>query len=491
MSILLEYYDDSGNAPHEALGRAARRLLNGGALYLGGGVGIEKLVGAQSAASYSVQQAAGKTVKFEGPLSAVMHGFTLAGSSTASDTPGGSAKVTDPAAAARLRELIDSEASNKREIARYERRLAVAAKQPAPFMPGRTAYDDDAWERRRIGELKAELSQMAAERTKLLATGKVEEGALQEVEQARPGTNFTKVPAKNVAKLKGIIEHYKGMEHGFTTCVRDQVKHGLSDDHAKRRCAVVKDLGEGTTKWRKGGKAKVDEHLEYAIAEAWGRIVAVEDTLGAGMSVALVESSGAGWTPQLRVLAEGMRGDYTLLALAGHPLAEAVFGLGEAFTPTAVAQAQGSVIGSGGKVKKKTYADQGKGTPSVSSFDTKKHPHAAAGSANGGQFVQSGSSGAEVRSVQHRIGAKVDGQFGAKTTAAVKRFQREHRLVVDGVVGKQTALALAGHYAKARSTATGALTDHSRTLLSGLRPSKPKKPKGSAPTRQSGGVKVG
>jgi hypothetical protein len=53
-------------------------------------------------------------------------------------------------------------------------------------------------------------------------------GKVEEVEQVRPGTNFTKIPPQNVARLKGIIEHYKGMAHPFTACVRDQIKHGLS-----------------------------------------------------------------------------------------------------------------------------------------------------------------------------------------------------------------------------------------------------------------------
>ena len=36
----------------------------------------------------------------------------------------------------------------------------------------------------------------------------------------------------------------------------------------------------------------------------------------------------------------------------------------------------------------------------------------------------------------------VDGDFGKDTEAAVKRFQRDHGLTVDGVVGSQTRAAL-------------------------------------------------
>lgn len=111
--------------------------------------------------------------------------------------------------------------------------------------------------------------------------------------------------------------------------------------------------------------------------------------------------------------------------------------------------------------------------------------HAPAGP-GGGQFIQSGSSGAEVRGIQHRVGARVDGQYGSQTTAAVKTFQRTHRLVVDGVVGRQTALALSGQFSKARATAPGALASGQSTHLSGLRPVKAGKP----PGRSRGGVLV-
>lgn len=315
-AALAEWYEDYGNAPHEALGRAARKLSQGGALYLGGGVGIEKQTGGTGQDTYSITRGAkAGGEKFGGPLSAVMRGFTLAGTSTAPDTPGGASKVTDPAAAARLRELTDNERSTRQDIARFEARLKAKTAAPTPFSPMRV--DDDAWEARRLAELKSDLAKIAAERAALLSTGKVEE-----VEQARPGTNFTKIPPQNVAKLKGIIEHYKGMAHGFTTCVRDQVKHGLSEEHAKRRCAVVKDLGEGTTKWRKGGKGgKVKEGaVEDLLVAAESRIAAVDEVLGAGIAVALAEEVGDTGDPMLEELAEAVSRDLAMLAMAGRPL---------------------------------------------------------------------------------------------------------------------------------------------------------------------------
>jgi peptidoglycan hydrolase-like protein with peptidoglycan-binding domain len=69
-----------------------------------------------------------------------------------------------------------------------------------------------------------------------------------------------------------------------------------------------------------------------------------------------------------------------------------------------------------------------------------KHPRG-----RGGKWTfRSGASGAEVRGIQRRVGAKVDGAFGVKTKAAIERFQRAHGLQVDGIVGRQTVAALRG-----------------------------------------------
>lgn len=59
-----------------------------------------------------------------------------------------------------------------------------------------------------------------------------------------------------------------------------------------------------------------------------------------------------------------------------------------------------------------------------------------------------GSSGAQVRTLQTKLNnwgydaGTVDGIFGSKTQAAVKRFQQKNGLVADGIVGSKTAAAL-------------------------------------------------
>jgi peptidoglycan hydrolase-like protein with peptidoglycan-binding domain len=46
--------------------------------------------------------------------------------------------------------------------------------------------------------------------------------------------------------------------------------------------------------------------------------------------------------------------------------------------------------------------------------------------------------------VQAKIGVVVDGDFGPKTEAAVREFQRVRGLVPDGIVGPMTWAALDG-----------------------------------------------
>ena len=59
-----------------------------------------------------------------------------------------------------------------------------------------------------------------------------------------------------------------------------------------------------------------------------------------------------------------------------------------------------------------------------------------------------GSSGTQVRTLQTKLNnwgydaGTVDGIFGSKTQAAVKRFQQKNGLIADGIVGSKTAAAL-------------------------------------------------
>jgi hypothetical protein len=84
----------------------------------------------------------------------------------------------------------------------------------------------------------------------------------------------------------------------------------------------------------------------------------------------------------------------------------------------------------------------------------------------GGMWVAKGSSGMEVRGVQRRVNARVDGQFGDRTKAAVEAFQRAHGLKVDGIVGRQTVAAFRGRR-DAKRVKVGKLSGADRQFLAG------------------------
>ena len=52
--------------------------------------------------------------------------------------------------------------------------------------------------------------------------------------------------------------------------------------------------------------------------------------------------------------------------------------------------------------------------------------------------LRRGATGKLVIQVQAKIGVTQDGDFGSKTEAAVRAFQRDHNLVPDGIVGPKT-----------------------------------------------------
>lgn len=301
-------------APHEALGRAARKLASGGALYLGGGVGVERVDDKDDAKRFAVSGTSGKAATYIGPLTAVMRAYELAGQSTAGDSPGGATQIKSPAVAARVRELDAQAADKRRDLDRYRREASAA--QNRPVFLGGSSYDDTSWRARRIPELEAQLRSIAAERKRLL------DGDLSEATAAgKPGTNWTQVGAAAKKRLKGLIAHYRKMPHPFRACVRDNRKR--FGDRAEKVCAVLKDLAMKTTKWRKGGRGKVSEGLELALDQAAARLTAVEAELGEGAVFRLAEGEHEP-NVVLRELAELVWDDVALLAFAGHPVAEVI-----------------------------------------------------------------------------------------------------------------------------------------------------------------------
>ena len=96
---------------------------------------------------------------------------------------------------------------------------------------------------------------------------------------------------------------------------------------------------------------------------------------------------------------------------------------------------------------------------SSSSYDPQKHPRDQMG-----QFLQKGHSGGAVKGVQTRLGIKTTGTFNDQTKSRVERYQRNHGLLVDGIVGAQTASSLLGKTVRK----PGKLPSGLRTQLQGL-----------------------
>jgi peptidoglycan hydrolase-like protein with peptidoglycan-binding domain len=65
-------------------------------------------------------------------------------------------------------------------------------------------------------------------------------------------------------------------------------------------------------------------------------------------------------------------------------------------------------------------------------------PAAQPGSFTARPTLRRPSTGELVKQMQAKVGVVVDGNFGAKTEAALRAFQQAHGLVADGIVGPET-----------------------------------------------------
>ena len=69
-------------------------------------------------------------------------------------------------------------------------------------------------------------------------------------------------------------------------------------------------------------------------------------------------------------------------------------------------------------------------------------PPAQPGAPPGRPTLRRGMTGELTKQVQVKVGVPADGKFGPKTEAAVRAFQRDHKLNPDGIVGPKTWTAL-------------------------------------------------
>lgn len=234
----------------------------------------------------------------------------------------------------------------------------------------------------------------------------IQPAPLVEAEQfTKPGT--ANVSAGDRKKLSGLLKHYAKMPHPFTACKRDQIKHGLTPDHANRRCAVIKDLIRGTTKWRSREDEQVAEEI---VGEAAALLAATVDELGQPVTE--------------RLIAEKV-GDF--------PAAASLCEVASWMIPKAAR-----------KPGFKPLDPEKKKGPSDADFE-KKHPRGTKGTATGGKFIRKGASNQATTGVQRKLGIKKpSGTFDERTRKRVMQYQRNHGLQVDGIVGAQTAASMLG-----------------------------------------------
>lgn len=188
----------------------------------------------------------------------VAQAAAMVAKSDAGSASGKRKRKTQEAVADAVREVLEADGKNDGEGQKPPKARCPKCKQLVrPNAEGKCPNDGTA-----IGKVAAKITRNRRK--------------AEEAEVGKPGTNWKQVSPEAKHKLRGILNHYKGMAHPFDTCVADNSKR-FGPDRARRICAVVKDLNERTTKWRKGGKGKVSEaELDGALELLW-EAIAPED----------------------------------------------------------------------------------------------------------------------------------------------------------------------------------------------------------------------
>lgn len=282
---------------------------------------------------------------------------------------------------------------------------------------------------------------------------------LAEKEQfTKPGT--ANVTPGDLKKLGPLMKHYKGMAKPFTACKADQLKHGLSEEHANRRCAVLMDLGVKAPGWRSREDVARDlgwaiEDLDELIEDARSELKILTASLGVP-AIASIATGG--------VKPEGLsESDATLRHLAEEDIVLLEWfdrmpeTTAEAFNPPswmtpAAAKAPGF----------RPIKPPKKSSSSTTSSFNSEHPRGTG--ALGGQFIRKGASGGAVKAIQQKLGIKTTGTVEGATVRRIRTYQENHNLKVDGVIGSQTAASLLGRPAKAPGALTDGLTRGLRRL---------------------------
>lgn len=264
-------------------------------------------------------------------------------------------------------------------------------------------------------------------------------------ETGKPGTNWKQIGPHAAKKLGPLVRHYMSKPHPFTACVRDNTKR-FGPERAKKVCAVLKDFGSKTTKWRKGGKlseSQIAGLLLYELVEAGIEtehdVKLLEGYMQQQADAQLALEEGEGRADhsdsghrQLKCPKCGRKQSASnkLCRGCGHDLGDA---RRAKFAKLDEARAAGRAAG---------RAVRGKGKPPPAR-PTEPHSEPSGGLAAGTPEPE------RVAQLQRRLGSlghelMDDGDFGEKTDREVRAFQRAAGLKDDGVVGPRTAERLRG-----------------------------------------------
>lgn len=273
----------------------------------------------------------------------------------------------------------------------------------------------------------------------------------------KPGTNWKQVDPASRKKIGPIVRHYMKKAHPFRSCVLDNTKR-FGKERAERICAVVKDMGQRRTTWRKGGKGKVTEapaELEADFLEEMTGPVFDEHFAPALDAAGLTPDELAAWADDV------VEDERVMEALAGvefddpNRIVEAAAKVPMSHTK----RRSGESLGDWGKRlkagdRRKAKRAEGEKDPAFE----KEHPRGRGGL----WIVKAGDTGELADAVKKRMGK------GKLTDQKIRDFQKRNGLVVDGKVGQQTAAALLGNK-NASKVKTGSMSRGQRQRLRGKR----------------------
>jgi peptidoglycan hydrolase-like protein with peptidoglycan-binding domain len=217
------------------------------------------------------------------------------------------------------------------------------------------------------------------------------------------------------------------------------VAHDLMEKRGKSESNAIQ-MAIGIVKNWASGKGKVDANTRAAAQKAvaeWEKLKAGAHGKGSLKEAASIE------------LDDEQIGDLALLeaTTTKPPLSNAPRRPGESLHSWGQRLNAGDAANA--NAAKKTRSGKSSSSSTTRSGGSNSAFNALHPRGRGGEWtLKQGASGQQVRNAQAIVGAKVDGQYGSATAAAVRKYQQKHGLKVDGVIGRQTLAQMNGQDGK-------------------------------------------